>query len=127
MNSQSIADVTIIGGGPAGSSLASYLAIAGIKCVVFEGDIFPRPHVGESLVPASTRVFKEINFLDKMEDAGFPTSMAPRGQRSREIKSTIMLGMDWSLTPMLIYALKNECRKAWTEITNITLTEASSI
>lgn len=71
MNNQSIFDVIIIGGGPAGSSLASYLAIAGVKRVLFEGDVFPRAHVGESLVPASTRVFKEINFLDKMEDAGF--------------------------------------------------------
>jgi flavin-dependent dehydrogenase len=67
-----IVDVAIIGGGPAGSSLASYLAMAGVKCVVFEGEVFPRPHVGESLVPASTRVFKEIGFLDKMEEAGFP-------------------------------------------------------
>jgi flavin-dependent dehydrogenase len=50
-------DVGIIGGGPAGSSMAAYLAKAGITCVVFEGALFPRPHVGESFVPSSTRVF----------------------------------------------------------------------
>lgn len=65
-------DVGIIGGGPAGSSTASYLAKAGLKVVVFEGDLFPRDHVGESLVPATTRVFKEIGFLHKMEQARFP-------------------------------------------------------
>jgi len=65
-------EVGIIGGGPAGSALAGYLAMAGISCVVLEGEIFPRPHVGESLVPASTRVFKDLNFLDTMEAAGFP-------------------------------------------------------
>ncbi len=43
-----------------------------MKCVVFERDIFPRPHVGESLVPSSTRVFKEIGFLDELDAAGFP-------------------------------------------------------
>ena len=64
--------VGIIGGGPAGSSMASYLAKAGISCVVFEGQIFPRPHVGESLVPSSTRVFKELDFLRKMEENNFP-------------------------------------------------------
>jgi 1H-pyrrole-2-carbonyl-[peptidyl-carrier protein] chlorinase len=65
-------DVGIIGGGPAGSSLAAYLAKAGAKCVVFEKELFPRPHVGESLVPSSTRVLSELGFLDKMEDAKFP-------------------------------------------------------
>jgi 1H-pyrrole-2-carbonyl-[peptidyl-carrier protein] chlorinase len=65
-------DIGIIGGGPAGSATAAYLAKAGLKCVIFESDIFPRPHVGESLVPSSTRVFKELGFLDKMDQAGFP-------------------------------------------------------
>jgi flavin-dependent dehydrogenase len=40
--------------------------------VVFERELFPRPHVGESLVPSSTRVFKDLGFLDKMEEAKFP-------------------------------------------------------
>jgi 1H-pyrrole-2-carbonyl-[peptidyl-carrier protein] chlorinase len=65
-------DIGIIGGGPAGAATASYLAQAGLSCVVFERDLFPRPHVGESLVPSSTRVFKELGFLDKMDRAGFP-------------------------------------------------------
>jgi 1H-pyrrole-2-carbonyl-[peptidyl-carrier protein] chlorinase len=65
-------DVAIVGGGPAGSSMAAYLAKAGVDCAVFERELFPRPHVGESLVPSSTRVFKDLGFLQKMEDAGFP-------------------------------------------------------
>jgi FADH2 O2-dependent halogenase len=65
-------DVGIIGGGPAGASLAAYLAKAGVKCVVFERELFPRPHVGESLVPSSTRVFKDLNFLEVMEREKFP-------------------------------------------------------
>ncbi len=40
--------------------------------MLFERELFPRPHVGESLVPSSTRVFKELNFLEKMDNAGFP-------------------------------------------------------
>jgi len=47
-------DVAIVGGGPAGSSMGAYLARAGLNCVIIEKALFPRPHVGESLVPAST-------------------------------------------------------------------------
>jgi len=65
-------DVGIIGGGPAGSGMAAYLAKAGVNCAVFERELFPRPHVGESLVPSSTRVFKELGFLEKMEENRFP-------------------------------------------------------
>src|SRR4051812_40966821 len=65
-------EVGIIGGGPAGSGLAAYLAKAGISCIVFEGALFPREHVGESLVPAANRVLDEIGFLEKMEAAKFP-------------------------------------------------------
>lgn len=65
-------DIGIIGGGPGGAATAAYLAKAGLNCVLFEKELFPRPHVGESLVPSSTRVFKEIGFLEKMEQSGFP-------------------------------------------------------
>jgi len=65
-------DVGIIGGGPGGAATAAYLAKAGLSCVLFEKELFPRPHVGESLVPSSTRIFKEIGFLEQMDQAGFP-------------------------------------------------------
>ena len=65
-------DVAIIGGGPAGSAMGAYLAKAGVTCVIFERELFPRPHVGESLVPSSTRVFRELGFLEQMETSGFP-------------------------------------------------------
>jgi len=65
-------DIGIIGGGPAGAATAAYMARAGLSCVVFERELFPRPHVGESFVPSSTRVFKDIGFLEKMDQAGFP-------------------------------------------------------
>ena len=63
--------VLIIGGGPAGAALGSYLSKAGIENVIFERAMHPRPHVGESMVTSSTRVFKEIGFLETMEREGF--------------------------------------------------------
>ena len=65
-------DVGIIGGGPAGSTAAAYLANAGLKVAVFESEIMPRPHVGESLVPAVTPVMRETGVLPKVDEAGFP-------------------------------------------------------
>ncbi len=64
-------DVIIIGGGPAGSTLGCYLSQAGIKNIIFEKANHPRPHVGESMVTATTRVFQEIGFLETMEKEGF--------------------------------------------------------
>ncbi len=71
-NPEETYDVVIIGGGPAGAAAGSYLAKAGLRCVVYEREIFPRPHVGESFVPSSTRVLSELGMLPKMEAYRFP-------------------------------------------------------
>ncbi len=65
-------DVIIIGAGPAGSTMGSYLSKAGIKNLILEGHNQPRPHVGESLVLSTMRVFTELGLLDTMDQAGFP-------------------------------------------------------
>ena len=64
-------EVIVIGGGPAGSILASYLGQAGVDHVVLDRAVHPRPHVGESLVCSTTRVFDEIGFLGELETGGF--------------------------------------------------------
>jgi FADH2 O2-dependent halogenase len=63
--------VVIAGGGPAGSVLGAYLAAAGVPCTIFDSARHPRPHVGESLVPSTTRVLREIGFLPAMDREGF--------------------------------------------------------
>ena len=80
-------EVGIIGGGPGGSAMAAFLAKAGISCVLFERDLFPREHVGESLVPSSTRVFKELDFLPQMEEAKFPRKFGAVWTASHNIKT----------------------------------------
>lgn len=61
----------IIGGGPGGTSAASYLARAGKKVLLLEKEIFPRFHIGESLLPYNLRIFREIDFMRTLEGAGF--------------------------------------------------------
>lgn len=65
-------DVAVVGGGPAGSTMASYLAKAGLSVAVFESENFPRDHVGESLVPATTPVLLETGAMPAVEAARFP-------------------------------------------------------
>jgi 1H-pyrrole-2-carbonyl-[peptidyl-carrier protein] chlorinase len=65
------AQVIIIGGGPAGSTLGAYLSGAGISHLIVDQAVHPRPHVGESLVCSTTRIFQEIGFLPVMEQARF--------------------------------------------------------
>lgn len=65
-------DIGIIGGGPAGSTIASYLAQAGLSCLILESAVFPRPHVGESLIPATTPVLADIGALKKVDTGGYP-------------------------------------------------------
>jgi len=64
-------DVIVIGGGPSGSTLAARLAQAGRRVVVFEKERFPRFHIGESLLPCSMPLFRELGVLPKLEDGRF--------------------------------------------------------
>src|SRR5439155_2959727 len=65
------AQVIIIGGGPAGSTIGAYLSGAGINHLIVDQAVHPRPHVGESLLCSTTRIFQEIGFLSVMEQAKF--------------------------------------------------------
>lgn len=64
-------DAVIIGGGPGGSSAATYLAQAGKRVIVLEKEHFPRFHIGESLLPYNRRLFEEMGVWPALEAAGF--------------------------------------------------------
>ena len=60
-------DIIIIGGGPAGSTAATFLAQKGYQVLVLEKEKFPREHVGESLLPFCHQVLKDLGVLPEME------------------------------------------------------------
>lgn len=71
-------DVAVIGGGPGGATLATFLAKAGHRCVVFEGAKFPRYHIGESLIPHTFGIFERLGFLDQLRASAFPVKHSVR-------------------------------------------------
>jgi len=70
-------DVAIIGGGPGGSTTGSFLRMHDpkIRVGIFEREVFPREHVGESQLPIVCSILNEIGAWDKIEAEGFPVKV----------------------------------------------------
>jgi flavin-dependent dehydrogenase len=64
-------DVFVVGGGPAGATAATFLARGGLRVAVAEREVFPRFHVGESLLPAMMPVLDRLGVRERMERHGF--------------------------------------------------------
>ena len=60
-------DVFVVGGGPAGSTIAALLAERGHHVILAEKDRHPRFHIGESLLPHNLPLFDRLGVRDKIE------------------------------------------------------------
>ncbi|MBL8446855.1 MAG: tryptophan 7-halogenase [Zoogloeaceae bacterium] len=63
-------DVIVIGGGPAGATVAPMLARKGYDVVVLEKARHPRFHIGESLLPANLPLFETLGVADEVRAIG---------------------------------------------------------
>ena len=64
-------DVIVIGGGPAGATVSALIAQRGRRVVLFEREVFPRFHIGESLIPETYWVLRRLGMLPKMQRSRF--------------------------------------------------------
>jgi flavin-dependent dehydrogenase len=81
-------DVIVIGGGPAGSTIASILSREGRSVVLFEKERFPRHHIGESLMTDTYFTFERMGLLEKLKSSPFVRKYSvqfanPAGKESR--------------------------------------------
>ena len=60
-------DVIVIGGGPAGSTAATWLSRLGHKVLLLEREKFPREHVGESLLPFCYSLLDDLGVLGELK------------------------------------------------------------
>ena len=65
-------DVVVIGGGPAGSTIATRLAGYGWRVVLAEKDLHPRFHIGESLLPMNLPLFDALGVSEQVAAIGMP-------------------------------------------------------
>jgi flavin-dependent dehydrogenase len=63
-------DVLVIGGGPAGSTIAALLAERGWTVTLLEKDRHPRFHIGESLLPMNLPILERLGVLDEVNRIG---------------------------------------------------------
>ncbi|HEX6529795.1 MAG TPA: FAD-dependent oxidoreductase, partial [Burkholderiales bacterium] len=63
-------EVLVIGGGPAGSTVAALLAERGRDVVLLEKERHPRFHIGESLLPLNMPLFERLGVADEVRRIG---------------------------------------------------------
>lgn len=79
-------EVLVVGGGPAGSTIAALLAQRGVDVVLLEKDRHPRFHIGESLLPFNMPLLQHLGVADQIATIGLPKwgvdFNSPQHQRS---------------------------------------------
>ncbi len=65
-------DTIVIGGGPAGSTVATLVAEQGHRVLLLEREAEPTFKIGESLIPATYWTFKRLGMLEKLRASHFP-------------------------------------------------------
>ena len=72
MNKHQNYDLIVIGGGPAGSTVATLVAEQGHRVLLLERETEPSFKIGESLIPATYWTFKRLGMLEKLRSSHFP-------------------------------------------------------
>ncbi len=92
-------DLIVVGGGPAGSTAATAVAMRGHRVLLLERETFPRYQIGESLLPATVQgLCRLLGVADEVNKAGFTVK---RGGTLRWGRDPKPWQFSFSMTPRL--------------------------
>ncbi|RIX48308.1 MAG: NAD(P)/FAD-dependent oxidoreductase [Rhodocyclales bacterium GT-UBC] len=99
-------DVLVIGGGPAGTTVAPILAEKGYKVVLLEKARHPRFHIGESLLPANLPLFEKMGIADQVREIGMVKPGAEFVSPHHEMSQVFHFADAWDKSMPYAYQVK---------------------
>ena len=99
-------DVLVIGGGPAGSTVAPLLAEKGYRVVLLEKARHPRFHIGESLLPANLPLFERLGVADEVKAIGMEKWGAEFVSPHHEMTQVFRFAEAWDKSMPYAYQVK---------------------
>lgn len=88
-------DVLVVGGGPAGATIATLLARQGRDVVVLEKAHHPRFHIGESLLPANVPLLDQLGVREQVAAVGLPKWGVEFNSPQHQHRSFLEFGDAW--------------------------------
>jgi flavin-dependent dehydrogenase len=99
-------DVLVVGGGPAGSTVAALLAARGERVLLIEKDRHPRFHIGESLLPMNVPLLEQLGVKEEVERIGMPKFGVEFVSPRHEKPMTLDFGQSWDKSMSYSYQVR---------------------
>jgi flavin-dependent dehydrogenase len=99
-------DVLVIGGGPAGSTIATLLAQRGFGVTLLEKAHHPRFHIGESLLPANLPLLERLGVADQVAALGMEKWGIEFVSPWHEQRTTLEFDQAWDKSMPMAYQVR---------------------
>jgi 2-polyprenyl-6-methoxyphenol hydroxylase-like FAD-dependent oxidoreductase len=99
-------DVLVIGGGPAGATVATLLAQRGYQVTLLEKAHHPRFHIGESLLPANLPLLEKLGVADAVKAIGMEKWGAQFVSPWHEHEQTVEFADAWDKSMPMSYQVR---------------------